>query len=88
MFQSMKQRFETLLSRVDDILADHPDERRDGDSILSTRRAGEDRTHPHRRPLQARPRSRHGAVPAPAAHCLSPVRHGHSAERAGQRQNA
>ena len=88
MFQSMKQRFETLLSRVDDILADHPDEWRDDAGEPPVLPAGDHRAHPHRRPLRAQPRRRHGSVPTPAAQCLSPVRPGRSAERSGQRQNA
>jgi hypothetical protein len=77
MFQSMRQRFETLLSRVDDILADHPDEPREDAPAAVLPHAD----HPHRQPLRSRRARRPGQVPAAPAYCLSPVRHPVGARR-------
>ncbi len=80
MFHSMRQRFETLLSRVDDILADHPDEVRE-DADGATGKLGPPPVHPHRRPLRSRAVRRPGSVPALTAHCISPVRRPAGARR-------
>ncbi|HXO09538.1 MAG TPA: hypothetical protein VN880_15970 [Solirubrobacteraceae bacterium] len=58
MFQSSAKRLRALLSLAEDIL---------GDPTPET-------PHPHRRPLRFEPKRRPGSVPAPPAHCLSPVR--------------
>ncbi|MGB9184955.1 MAG: hypothetical protein WCB67_12900 [Solirubrobacteraceae bacterium] len=58
MFQSSAKRLRALLSLADDILGDPEPEA----------------PHPHRRPVRVRYERRPGAVAAPPAHCLCPVR--------------
>jgi hypothetical protein len=58
MFQSSAKRLRALLSLADDILGDPEPEI----------------PHPHRRPLRFEHQRRPGSVPAPPAHCISPVR--------------
>jgi hypothetical protein len=72
MFQSSTNRLRAWVSRLDDILADHPDETRPWESDF--------RNHPHRRELRwDRPR-RPGTVDARPAHCISPVRAAHETD--------
>jgi hypothetical protein len=66
MFQSSANRLRTWLSRVDDLLADHPDEAQAPSHSTDT--------HPHRRELRWQRDRRAGSVPARPAHCISPVR--------------
>jgi hypothetical protein len=58
MFQSSAKRLRALLSLADDIL---------GDPEPGI-------PHPHRQPLRFEHQRRPGSIPAPAAHCISPVR--------------
>jgi hypothetical protein len=66
MFQSSANRLRTWVSRVDDLLADHPDEAQPIEEPF--------RSHPHRRALRWDRERRPGSVPAAPAHCICPVR--------------
>ncbi|HTP18674.1 MAG TPA: hypothetical protein VMJ65_03660 [Solirubrobacteraceae bacterium] len=66
MFQSSAKRLRAWFALVDDLLGDAPD-----DAHLDLEPWA---MHPHRRPLRAQRRRRAGSVPAPPAHCISPVR--------------
>jgi hypothetical protein len=59
MFRKHSERLHRLLSLLDDVLGDAPEEAR---------------PHPHRRPLAWQPVRRGGSVAARPAHCLSPIR--------------
>ncbi len=66
MFQSSKTRLRTWMARLDDILADHPDELRADDAGYLH--------HPHRTPLRWQRERRLGSVAQRPAHCITPVR--------------
>ncbi len=86
MFQSSAKRLQALLSRVDDILADHPQETRPpAVEPRHEQHRPEPRAHPHRRHLRWERARRPGSVPAAPAHCISPVR---TARGAGQRASS
>ena len=66
MFHSSVSRLRTWLRWTEDILGDPLDEAQsDFDNFID---------HPHRRPLRWARERRPGAVCAPPAHCISPVR--------------
>ncbi len=69
MFQSSKQRILAWFDRVDDLLADHPDESGAAGGCALDALAH----HPHRQPLRWERSRRPGAVPARPAVCVSPV---------------
>lgn len=70
MFQSTKNRFQALLSLVDEVLA-APDE---GFPEPSSQLPAAHLTHPHRRELRWERSRRPGAPRRPPAHCITPVR--------------
>jgi hypothetical protein len=73
MFHSSATRLRAWLRWTEDILGDPPDgAQRDEYDV---------HRHPHRRPLRWQRDRRPGAVAAPAAHCISPVRQRAEAER-------
>jgi hypothetical protein len=59
MFQSSSTRLRAWLKRAEDFLGDEP---------------ADPQPHPHRLPLRWERTRRAGSVPAPPAHCISPVR--------------
>jgi len=67
MFQSSKKRLSALLALVDEALVGDP-------PVDTSLEPSAWAVHPHRRPLGVRRSRRPGSVPAPAAHCLCPVR--------------
>jgi hypothetical protein len=62
MFRISVDRLRAWMKWTEDVLGDPVDEQ-----LLA---------HPHRRPLRWERKRRPGMVPAPPAHCISPLRHG------------
>jgi hypothetical protein len=70
MFQSSSKRLRAWLSRVDDLLADHPAEAKRQEQS----RHRDPQPHPHRHPLRWDRTRRPGSLPPRPAHCISPIR--------------
>jgi hypothetical protein len=74
MFQSSTNRLRGWLTRVDDLLADSPEDLDDRLADPLGAPLTDPHLHPHRLPLRWDRERRPGSVAARPAHCISPVR--------------
>jgi hypothetical protein len=74
MFQSSANRLRAWLTRIDDLLADPPEDQGDRLTDPFVASPTDPHLHPHRLPLRWDRERRPGSVAARPAHCISPVR--------------